>query len=135
MSKYYLMAINKGHQKAMHCYGYYLGSIKDYDNMIIYYIMAIDNGYTLCIDELFRYCRFHNINKGITIFNDLHKKGIKDIEKYLSKLLSKSNTSLLEYVRNKQIIEKQLDAMKEEINQMKEYITELEFAPKLLYKN
>jgi TPR repeat protein len=135
MSKYFLMSINKGWNYAMHCYGYYFDGIKDYDNTTRYYLMAIENGYDTSIDVVFEFFDNNNINKGITIFNDLHKKGIKDIDKYLAKLLPKSNTSLLEYVKNKQIIEKQLDAMKEEMEQMKQYIIELEFAPKLIYKN
>jgi TPR repeat protein len=135
MSKYYLMAIEKRYMFAMYNYGSYHANIGDYDNMATYFIMAVENGHDTCIIDVFAFFHHGDINKGINVFNDLHKKGIQDADKYLGKLLSKSNTSLLEYVVNKQIIEKQLDAMKEEMNQMNQYITELEFAPKLFYKN
>jgi hypothetical protein len=135
MSKYYLMAIEKGYKYTMYNYGVYFNDIGDYENMVIYYIMALENGDDTCIILVYEFFHNNDISKGINVFNDLHKKGIQDADKYLGKLLYESNTSLLEYVRNKQIIEKQLDATQEEINQMKEYIIELEFMPNLIYKS
>ena len=44
MIKYYLMAIEKNNSDSMFNLGYYYKEIKDYENMMKYYLMAAKKG-------------------------------------------------------------------------------------------
>jgi hypothetical protein len=55
MKKYYLMAIEKGHNHAMYNLGKYYEEQKDYDNMKKYYLMAIEKGHNHAMYNLGKY--------------------------------------------------------------------------------
>uniref|UniRef100_A0A6C0H5E6 RING-type domain-containing protein n=1 Tax=viral metagenome TaxID=1070528 RepID=A0A6C0H5E6_9ZZZZ len=61
--KYYLIAIEKGNERAMNNLGYLYYDLKDYENAKKYWLMGMEKGDVIAINNLGVFCRIQNDNE------------------------------------------------------------------------
>jgi tetratricopeptide (TPR) repeat protein len=128
--KYYLMAYDNGIISIANDLGDQYNRIRDFDNMSKYYLAAINNGNFDKLHFLFKHYLATDCNSGLIIFHKLAIDEVPKADSYLWQLLYNANCfERSKFIKTICLNARELQISKNEIADLKSYITELELAP------